>query len=76
MKKYWKVLLSLAGGMVTYLSIYTIWKRPAKMIPLVYVKAEKVVLLPKDKEISLSTMEFVERRRKRAREKQVEKELR
>lgn len=66
MKKYWKILLSLAGGMVEYLNIYTIWKRPAKMIPLVYVKAKKVALLPKDKEISTSIREFVERRRKRA----------
>lgn len=76
MKKYWNILLSLAGGIATYLSIYTIWKRPAKMIPLVYVKAEKVALLPQDKEISTSTREFVERRRKRARAKQMEKELR
>ena len=69
MKKYWKILLSLTGGMLAYLSIYSIWKRPEKMIPLVYVKAEKVALLPKDKEISISTKKFVERRRERARAK-------
>lgn len=75
MKKYWKILLSLAGGMVAYLSIYGIWKRPAKMIPLVCVKAEKVALLQMDKEISTFTREFVERRRKRARAKWEERGL-
>lgn len=75
MKKYWKIFVALTGGIVAYLSIYGIWKRPAKMIPLIYVKAEKVALLPKDKEISISTREFVERRRNRVKAKREERGL-